>query len=405
LHFYETTLLLALPQGASSQLASLPLASPHTSSRHESSPHESSPHFSPTTLPLLSQGESEDDRSGDLGDRGEAIEAHTRSQGLPETEPLDTIETQALPTTGDLPALALAPADPADPAANPADPSPELSSPNPFPNAAPPETAFLDPELGILRLQEQEPNLQPARPTAAPDSYPRFSYFLQGRLGYLYSSNVLGSQSSVDDYLTQEGISFSVVPQLSPRTAVIAKLGGSWSQYGEFYNLDYHQFSSQIRVRHSLTDRAYGELGWQHQQYFEADGGNQFLKTNTLQASLIHQTQLAPRLDLSNFYQSQLSLSDPSSRNQVVQRLGSGVTYALRPDLAVGASYNLEISTFTTRDRLDFYNQIIAHTAWEFAPRQRLRMFAGYSFGESSVETLKFDGFLFGLSLETGLRF
>lgn len=268
-----------------------------------------------------------------------------------------------------------------------------------------PTGAAIDPELGILRLQEGETNLRPATALPSEEQYPRFSYGLQGQVGLVYSSNILGGQPSFDDYITQEGLSFTVVPQISRRTAVIAQLGGSWSQYGEFYGLDYRQFYSQVRVRHSLSERVYGEVGWQHQEYFEADGGDRFLKTNTFQASLVHQKPLSPRLDLNNFYQTQWSLSDPSSRNQVVQRLGSGLTYGLRPDLDVGASYNLEVSAFTERDRLDFYNQALAHLTWEFAPRQRLRMFTGFAFGESSVETIQFDGFLFGVSLESGLRF
>jgi len=360
--------------GATAPLATDPFALAAVQTLAPVGPSRSQPEFAPLVLSQRS------DRSDNLPrsavPRGEELEAgEERAAEAAGGQPLATPETGAIGESGAI-------------------------GDSPMGGGA-----AIDPELGILRLQEQEPNLQPAKTLPSPQSYPRFSYGLRGQVSSVYSSNVLGSQTSFSDHITQEGLSFTVVPQISRRTAVIAQLVGSWSQYGEFYGLDYRQFSSQIRVRHSLTERVYGELGWQHQEYFEADGGDRFLKTNILQASLVHQKPLTSRLDLNNFYQSQLSLSDPSSRNQVVQRLGSGLSYELRPDLDFGLNYTLEVSAFTESDRLDFYNQALASLDWEFAPRQRLRMFTGFAFGESSVESIQFDGFLFGLGLETGLRF
>ena len=285
----------------------------------------------------------------------------------------------------------------ADPWTEP-DPTSEVI---PDPSSAP--APWVDPELGILRLQEQEPASQP-RPAPA-QTYPRFTFALQGQVNYVYSSNILASPDPLGEDLVQEGISFSIVPQLSPRTAIIAQVGGSWTQYSDLYALDYRQFHSQIRVRHQLSSQAYGELAWKHQEFFEADGGDRLLGTNAFQASLVHQKDLSDRLALTNVYQSRWSLANPQSRNQVVQQLGSSLNYQVHPNVDLGVSYNLEVAAFTQVDRLDFYNQAIAHLAWEFAPRQRLRIFSGYAFGDSSLESIRFNGFLVGVGLEAGLRF
>jgi len=281
----------------------------------------------------------------------------------------------------------------------PAKPSPGIPAPE-----STLEAAIVDPELGILRLEEQQ--AQPV-PVAIPPqpSYPRFSFALQGDLDYFHSSNILSSEDPLGEDLTQEGVSFTIVPQITPKTAIIAQVGSSWIQYGDLYGLDYRQLQAQVRVRRGFSDRAYGELAWKHQEYFEADGGDRFLKTNVFQGSLVHQRQILPRLTWHNFYQSQVSLADPSSRNQVVQRLGSGLRYDLGSNVAAGFNYSMEVAVFTHRDRVDFYNQATADVTWEFAPHQRLRAFSGLTFGDSSADSIHFSGWMMGINLEAGIRF
>lgn len=255
-----------------------------------------------------------------------------------------------------------------------------------------------DPDLGILRLQLH------SQPPSNPERFPKLNVFVQGNGSYSSSSNILSSRDPVDDQVFRTGIGVSVIPQLSPRSFLMAELGQDWVQYDRLSNLNFSEFSTQLKLRHLLTPSTFGEVGWSHEQFHDDRSDREFLRNDTLKLALIHRTQVNPDLSLTSFLQTDYAVASPANRSQFVNRLGTHLNYDLLNTLDLGFTYRLDLSLFTQQDRFDLYNQAVGSLSWEFAPYNHLRVFSGFTFGDSSEANLGFNSVIFGVGIQSGIK-
>ena len=250
-----------------------------------------------------------------------------------------------------------------------------------------------DPELGILRLREREV----VRPRP-----PAWVYGL-GRVGYFRSDNILLDLDPVDDQLFRAGISLLARPALGPQTSLVTAVEGNFIRYSDLSVLDYNELQLRAGVRHFFSNRAYGELSWVNQQLFTADEGDRFINDHSARLTLARRDPLGNRLALDSFYQLRLSLTDPSDRSRVINTLGTALTYYLQPDLKASLDYQLLLSDFTRQDRNDFYSQVVAQLTYDLSRRTRITLFGGFSFGDSTNNSIDFNSSILGLTLDVSL--
>ncbi|MDJ0703636.1 MAG: hypothetical protein QNJ46_10185 [Leptolyngbyaceae cyanobacterium MO_188.B28] len=262
------------------------------------------------------------------------------------------------------------------------------------PDKLPNEAAVIgDPELGILRLQEQ--------PLPAPKPPP--AVYLSGGVDYLTSDNVFLETDPVNDRFLRTRLALVAVPSLGPQTSAFASVGGSLLRYSDFTDANYNDLKVEVGVRQALFPRTYGQLSWSNQQLFEADSGDRFFNDHSVQLALGRRDPLSSQLNLDSYYQMRFSFSDPNEFNRFIQTLGTSLSYDIAPELQVSLSYQLTLADFTQQARYDVFNQIFGQVTFNLAPHTRFNLFGGFSFGSSSGDDVGFDDTILGLSLNFDL--
>ncbi|MDY7012973.1 MAG: hypothetical protein SVX43_05120 [Cyanobacteriota bacterium] len=247
----------------------------------------------------------------------------------------------------------------------------------------------IDPELGILRLEEIEKNIEPTQPSA----------YLLGWVGYLRSDNLFAEIDPIEEGLFRGSLTFLTLRNLGPNTAVFGAVGASTVRYQEFSELDYNQLSLNAGISQRLFQGTYGELGWSNQQLFIREGDFRFLNDHSAYVQLRRQDAIAPRLTLDTSYLFRLSFAEPDIRSQTSHELGSSLTYSPYASLQIALDYDFVLSNFRNTERSDRYHQLLARLTYTLSPRSRLELFGGPSFGGSSDPDVDFNTFIFGVGL------
>ncbi|MBD1870059.1 outer membrane beta-barrel protein [Cyanobacteria bacterium FACHB-471] len=254
-----------------------------------------------------------------------------------------------------------------------------------------------DEELGILRLREQE--LEQIE--TQPDS-PAETVFFMGRLSYFKSDNILLDRlDPIEDELISLSATLLAAPRLGPDTLLLASVEGGLVHYNELSGLDYRELEFRASLRQFLSARTYGEIGWSNQQLF--DDGDRFFNDHSLRLTLARRDPLASDLRLDSFYQLRLGFANPSDRSRITNTVGVGLNYNLQPDLQVGLDYQLTLTNFTQQDREDLYNQVVAQLSYDLSRNSRIILFGGVSFGDSSDSDVDFNSAIFGASIDVNV--
>jgi hypothetical protein len=252
-----------------------------------------------------------------------------------------------------------------------------------------------DPELGELQLREFENRTRPRRPP---------SVYLIGRADYFRSNNIfLDILEPVDDQLFGFGISILAVPDLSPRTRLIASAGANLYRYTSLDELNYNNFDLRLGIQQTILRNTYAELLWRNQQFFNVNGGDRFLNDNSLRFTLSRRDVIAPRLKLDSYYQFRASFADPSDRSRIANILGASLDYDVLRRLSVGLNYQFQWTHFTQRERDDAYHEITLQLSYDLSRYSRINLYGGFSFGRSSNQTSDLNSSVLGIVFDTYL--
>ena len=249
-----------------------------------------------------------------------------------------------------------------------------------------------DPELGILRLKEQPLPIQ-RQPVV----------YLLGRVDFLSSDNIFLETDPVNDQFVRTGLSLVAVPSLGPQTSLLAAVGGVLLRYRRFTDAGYNDLKFQVGVSQRLFPQTYGQLSWSNQQLFEAGGGERFFNDHSVQLGLGRRDRLHSRLMLDTFYQLRFSFSDPNDFSRFIQTLGISLSHDIAPELRIALNYQLTLADFTQQARYDTFNQLFGEITFNLTSESRFNLFGGFSFGDSSGDTVDFDDTILGLSLDIDL--
>jgi len=253
---------------------------------------------------------------------------------------------------------------------------------------------ILDPELGVLRLQEL--------PVADEESDP--SVYLRAYSNFFWTSNVLSVvDEPIQDGILQVGLSLSAYPALGSRTYLLSSISGNLVRYTDETNLDYNDIDLSLGVYHAFTRRAYLELGWRNDQFFDRSSGDRFLNDHSFYASVGRRDRFSSRLRLDTEYELEYNLADPISRNRVVNQFRTTLRYQITPELETDLSYRLNLIDFTKQDRNDYYHQLILGVSYDLSSESQISFFGGGRLGDSSESFLDFDSALIGVNISVNL--
>ncbi|MEM9006696.1 MAG: hypothetical protein AAGE59_24605 [Cyanobacteria bacterium P01_F01_bin.86] len=284
----------------------------------------------------------------------------------------------------------------------------------------------LDPELGILQLRPLPPAVpDPPDPAAPPEPQepPR-------RRPFLYLTTYVSAFSSDNAFLRTDpiqieedlfirgdtfirpGISLTAFPSIGPRTFLLASVEASSLRYQEFEQASYNELRFRAGIRHSFTNRVYGQLSWSNQSLFREgfDQDSRFFTQNSIELFLGRRDPLSSKLTLDTYYQGQLFFSN--SRNprnvsneasRLSQSLGASLSYQITPQLDSRLTYQIVVSDFTVISRHETSQRITAQLRYSLSPSVRMSLFGGIGLGRSSESDVSFDNTFFGVSLDATL--
>jgi hypothetical protein len=238
-----------------------------------------------------------------------------------------------------------------------------------------------DPELGILRLQEQKLQSPPYQPIA----------HLLGQVGYFQGSNIFSVVDAIDDGLFYTDLTFAIAPKLGTRTSLVTAIDGGLVRYGEYEGANYNKLRLRTALRQKLTPQMLGEIGWNNQYLFDAKTGDRFLNEHALRLSIQRQDKIVNNLWLNSIYEFRLGFADPESRSRAINSLSTELIYYLSPRLQLNLEYLLALSKFTQRDRDDTYHLILGGVTYAVSPGSQISLQGGFSFGNSSDPNIGFD--------------
>ncbi|MFE4106756.1 hypothetical protein [Almyronema epifaneia] len=254
-----------------------------------------------------------------------------------------------------------------------------------------------DPELGILRLREDPLPVIPKPPTIP-------VVYLLGRVDYLSSDNIfLNEVSPIGDAFVRPSATLLALPPIGPHTWLVASADVRLLRYRQIDIASYDELQLQFGVRHLLFPQTYGQINWSNQQLYRAGFSDQFFNSHSLDLAIWRYDQLLPKLTLNSYYQARFSFSDPDEFSRITQFLGASVFYQVAPRLQAGLSYQLNLSDFTQQARFDAYHQLTAQAIYYFSASTRLRLFGGFSFGDSSDSDVNFHDTLLGITFDFDL--
>lgn len=264
----------------------------------------------------------------------------------------------------------------------------------------------LDPELGILQLRPLPPAVpDPPDPASPPEPQepPRRPFvFLSTYVSASNSDNVFlrSEPRRVGDTFIRPGVSLIAFPSIGPRTFLLASLEANFLRYQDFTDFSYNELRFRAGIRHSFTDRVYGQLTWSTQNLFREGFSDRFFRNDSIELFIGRRDSLLPGLTLDSYYQGQLFFTDPNEFSSVSQALGASLSYRFNPQWDARVGYQLTISDFTTVSRHETSQRITAQLRYSLSPSVRMSLFGGVSYGQSSERGVSFDNTFFGISLD-----
>ncbi len=244
-----------------------------------------------------------------------------------------------------------------------------------------------DPELGTLRVQEQELSPSPYEPVG----------HLLGQVGYFQSNNIFSRVDPVGGGLISSGLTLSVTPKLGAKTSLVTAIDGRVIRYLDRSDADYNQLRLRAGIRQQLTPSMFGEIGWNNQKLFSAKAGDRFFNENALRLALQRQDRITDRLWLNSFYEFRLGFADPESRSRMINSLSTDLVYYINPRLQLGLEYQFARADFTQRDRDDTYHLLLSSLTYAMSRDSQLSVQGGFSFGGSSDPNIEFDNDFFSV--------
>ena len=269
--------------------------------------------------------------------------------------------------------------------------TPQTANPTPQLEGIPgQQTSETDPDLGTIQLRQLPPPNLPI-------------VYLIGNASYLSTNNVFAGLDSIDDNLFSARIGIVAIPSLGPDTTALISAYGGLIRYGNQSRFDYDELRIYTAIRQRLFDQTYGEFGWGNQHLFARETGNQFYSDNSLYLTLFRRDAVGEQLFLDTIYQLRWSLAEPSNRSQIRNYLGTSLTYNFQENLDASLNYQVVLSNFTEQIRQDLYNQVTLQLSYATSPSSRIRLFTGYSFGNSSNPTIDFNSLIFGINFDVNV--
>lgn len=273
---------------------------------------------------------------------------------------------------------------------------------NPTPPPVLQECPNFDPELGCLRLQD------PLFPGAPPPKSPVL--YLVPRVDFFRSDNVLLGIDPVDDGLVRPSIGLLALPQLGPRTYIIASVDGAFSRYFQVPEFSYDELRVRAGILQQLSPVMWGEIGWTNQQLFIASddlpgfpAGTRFLNDHALRLEISRRDQLAKRLSLNSVYQLRVGFAEPEERSRILNVLYLSLNYDLATNMQLGLDYQLAATSYTVVPRTDIYHQLLGRVSWTAVRNVQTSVYGGISFGNSTEPGIDFNSFVLGVSVSLNL--
>lgn len=312
---------------------------------------------------------------------------------------------------------------------------PDVASPNPLDPVEPPSSVLpeiaqrspeaSDPELGVIRLRDsrQDPELgiirlrnslqdselgvlrlRPLPPAPPPQPY----LFLSTYVSISSSSNIFLLEDPVigrvSDNFIRPGLSLIAFPSIGPRTNLLASVETNFLRYQDSGDANFDELRFRAGVRHSLSNRTYGQLSWSGQLLFDQGFDDQFFTNHSIELLLGRRDPLLPNLTLDSFYQGQVSFSNPDEFSSFVQSLGASLGYRLNAQWEARIGYQITLSDFIEIRRQEAFQRVTAQLRYSISPSVRVSLFGGIGYGESSQEDVSFDSSFIGISLDATLK-
>ena len=276
------------------------------------------------------------------------------------------------------------------------------SEPPPITNESNTPQTNSDPDLGILRLRQDEVP-PPAPPPVSPPPKPpqRRSepiLHLLPRISFFQTNNVFSSVDPVGDSLIFPSLMLWGVPRLGPNTYLTPSIEGSLARYIKQPQFNYNLVRFRTGISQRINRQMFGEIGWTNQQFYRAEQGDRFLNEHIAYLSLSRQDQLTRQLRLSSFYEFRVSFADPDERSRVINSLYLSLNYSFQTNLQVGLDYQFERSDFTVRDRYDQYHRIMGRLTYGVLRDSQVNIVGGTTIGGSTESFLDFDSLFFSVT-------
>ncbi|AFY53126.1 hypothetical protein Riv7116_0530 [Rivularia sp. PCC 7116] len=277
------------------------------------------------------------------------------------------------------------------------------------------QMGFFNNELGTIRAEKvpieapQPPEKKQPQPIEKPVQNFKPVGYLLGRVGYFHTSNIFSSRNNpIDDGLIFSGLTLAAAPfKIAPKTYLNGSIDGNIIRYSEQSEFDYNQIRFNLGIYQQLTNKMYGEIGWNNQQLFYSknsdrfnfSSGDKFLNENSFRLSVGRRDALAPKLNLDSFYEFRLSLTNPpEKRNRVINYVWLSLNYNLQQSLRVGIDYQFNLSNFLERSREDQYHRISANLKYGISELSSINLQSGFTLGGSTDRNIDFDGWFFGIN-------
>ncbi len=256
-----------------------------------------------------------------------------------------------------------------------------------------------DPELGLLQISPSE---------LAPQPQPQPWMTIGAYVAASSSDNIFLTQDPIqgrvgDDFV-RPGLRWSVLPQLGPKTTLLAVVDASFLRYQNRSDANYDELRARVGVFQSLTDRVYGQVSFTNQWLFNEGFSDRFFKSHGVEWILGRQDPLTPRLTLDTFYQGQLTFAEPDRFSNLLNSAGATLTYRFHPQWDTGLSYRFTLVDYTQESRHEAYHRLTGQLRYLLTPTTRITVFGGLSGGDSSRPDISFDDSFFGISIDTTLR-
>ena len=271
----------------------------------------------------------------------------------------------------------------------------------------------LNSELGTIIVEEvpmpAPPDLKQPPPIEKPVGRFKPVGYLLGRVGYFHTSNIFSSRTNaIDDGLIFTGLTLAAAPfKIAPKTYLNGSIDGNIIRYSDQSEFSYNQLRFNLGIYQQLTNRMYGEIGWNNQQLFYAQdsdrfnfsSGDKFLNENSFRVSVGRRDPLGPKLNLDSLYELRLSLtSPPEKRNRMINYIWLSLNYYLQKSLRVGIDYQFNLSNFLERSREDQYHRLSGKLKYGISELSSINLQSGFTLGGSTDSNIDFDGWFFSIN-------